>query len=368
VKIHVVQKGETLWEIAQKFNVDFEGLKQANPQLSSPDMIMPGMKVKVPSTTKIVKKETKVKPKEKQELIPQKPVKIEEDEKEKKVEVKPEMPLPQMPEQPQMIAPPTLQMPKMEQEMNHYTMINLPQMPPTYKMKEEKVKEGKFKEKTKEPVKMKEEKEIIDTKYQMPPSLPEHLHTAVKPEVEIPSKQQEQQFMPQPMPFTHMHPVCCHFLPPPCSCMSQHMVGHMQENFPVPLQPVMPWNPNMQMPHHSNPLYTGDCGCNSEASDFANFNNDNHFPMYPQYNMNDDQQPMHNYSFNHQGDSMGGQMMYGDESLKEHHSNQQVGYHVPNPYENMNFEEPIASYPPIPPQNTANFYPTPPSFRDEEEE
>src|SRR5699024_3222453 len=182
-------------------------------------MMMTGKKVKEKSTKKnekkeTPKKETKVKQKEK-EQFPQKPIKIEEDEKEKKIEIKPEMPLPQMPEQPQMIGPPTLQMPKMEQEMNHYTMINLPQMPPTYKMKEEKVKEE-----IKEPVKKKEKKEKIYTKYQIPPSLPEHLHTAVKPEVDIPTKETEQQYMPQPLPFTHMYPVYCHYLPPPCSCMS----------------------------------------------------------------------------------------------------------------------------------------------------
>src|SRR5699024_1015430 len=325
------------WEIAKKYNVDFEGLKQANPQLSSPDMIMPGMKVKVPSTTKTVKKETpkketKVKQKEKKQ-IPQKPIKVEEDEKEKKIEIKPEMPLPQMPEQPQMIGPPTLQMPKKEQEMNHYTMNNLPQMPPTYKMKEEKVKEE-----IKEPVKKKEKKEKIDTKYQIPPSLPEHLHTAVKPEVDIPTKETEQQYVPQPLPFTHMHPVYCHYLPHPCSCMSHHMVeGHMQENFPVPLPPVMPWNPNMQMPHHS---YSGDCGCNSGAPSFPNVYQDNHFPMHPQYNMNDNQQPMHDYSSNHQKDYNDGHMMFGDDLSNAHHLNQQVDYHSPDLYGNMNVDEP----------------------------
>jgi len=50
VKIHIVQKGDTLWKIAKKYGVDFEELKKMNSQLSNPDMIMPGMKVKVPTT------------------------------------------------------------------------------------------------------------------------------------------------------------------------------------------------------------------------------------------------------------------------------------------------------------------------------
>jgi morphogenetic protein associated with SpoVID len=58
VKIHIVQKGDTLWKIAQKYGVDFEELKKMNSQLSNPDLIMPGMKIKIPSNGVPVKKET----------------------------------------------------------------------------------------------------------------------------------------------------------------------------------------------------------------------------------------------------------------------------------------------------------------------
>jgi morphogenetic protein associated with SpoVID len=58
VKIHVVQKGDTLFKIAKKYNVDFDELKQANAQLSNPDLIMPGMKVKIPTGGVPVKKNT----------------------------------------------------------------------------------------------------------------------------------------------------------------------------------------------------------------------------------------------------------------------------------------------------------------------
>lgn len=58
MKIHIVQKGETLWEIANKYGVDFEQLKSINVHIASPDMIMPGMKIKIPTDNKHVKHQT----------------------------------------------------------------------------------------------------------------------------------------------------------------------------------------------------------------------------------------------------------------------------------------------------------------------
>ncbi|WP_406566416.1 SafA/ExsA family spore coat assembly protein [Jeotgalibacillus aurantiacus] len=58
MKIHIVQKGDTLWNISKQYNVPFDQLKAANTQLANPDMIMPGMKIKVPSAA--AKKELKM--------------------------------------------------------------------------------------------------------------------------------------------------------------------------------------------------------------------------------------------------------------------------------------------------------------------
>ncbi|MGV2446468.1 UNVERIFIED_CONTAM: SafA/ExsA family spore coat assembly protein, partial [Bacillus sp. ATCC 13368] len=58
VKIHIVQKGDTLWKLAKKYGVSFEELKKVNTQLSNPDMMMPGMKIKIPGTSGAVIKET----------------------------------------------------------------------------------------------------------------------------------------------------------------------------------------------------------------------------------------------------------------------------------------------------------------------
>ena len=60
MKIHIVQKGDTLWKIAKKYGVNFEELKKMNSQLSNPDMIMPGMKIKVPTTGGSIKKEAPI--------------------------------------------------------------------------------------------------------------------------------------------------------------------------------------------------------------------------------------------------------------------------------------------------------------------
>lgn len=57
MKIHIVQKGDTLWNLAQKYGVDFEELLEANSHLANPDLIMPGMKVKIPTIAVPAKKE-----------------------------------------------------------------------------------------------------------------------------------------------------------------------------------------------------------------------------------------------------------------------------------------------------------------------
>ncbi|UYO30852.1 spore coat assembly protein SafA [Bacillus halotolerans] len=59
MKIHIVQKGDSLWKIAEKYGVDVEEVKKLNTQLSNPDLIMPGMKIKVPSGGVPVRKEIK---------------------------------------------------------------------------------------------------------------------------------------------------------------------------------------------------------------------------------------------------------------------------------------------------------------------
>ncbi|WLR44068.1 SafA/ExsA family spore coat assembly protein [Bacillus carboniphilus] len=72
MKIHIVQKGDSLWKIAQKYGVNFEELKKMNSQLSNPDLIMPGMKIKIPTNGVQIKKEfpiTKEQPIQKEQPV-----------------------------------------------------------------------------------------------------------------------------------------------------------------------------------------------------------------------------------------------------------------------------------------------------------
>ncbi len=185
LKIHIVQKGDTMWEIAQQYGVDFEELKQLNNQISSPDMIMPGMKIKIPGNSKSVKQQAHKKETQKPKEQPYKDMTtkpmpaIKEDDKEKPKMVKPEMP--PMPSMPPMPAQPMMQMPIMEQEFQNYTTINFPQMPAQPKEEPKPVKKEKPKEEPKQ----------------------------VKPK-----KQPMPQPMPMPQPQVPMVPLCCYVMDP----------------------------------------------------------------------------------------------------------------------------------------------------------
>jgi len=129
VRIHIVQKGDTLWKIAQKYGVDFNQLKSMNTHLSNPDQIMPGMKIKVPTNTGMVKKEMPVKevPIKKEAPITEhpftqiKPPTIPVSEPEQPKEIIKEVPKPiYMPKPPQQLIP--------EVDINNYYMVNMAKM------------------------------------------------------------------------------------------------------------------------------------------------------------------------------------------------------------------------------------------------
>lgn len=161
MKIHIVKKGDTLWKIAELYDVDFEELKQMNAHLSHPDMIMPGMKIRVPVHKKETKKEqppakekkketkkSEQKPKEQMKKPqPTKPMEeIKEDDHKDHIQIQPVIPFEQQ-------KSPSLNMntmPKMP------SMPKMPQMSPVEEPKEENKKE-KPKEK---PIKVKEKEEV----------------------------------------------------------------------------------------------------------------------------------------------------------------------------------------------------------------
>ncbi|WP_341482346.1 SafA/ExsA family spore coat assembly protein [Bacillus kexueae] len=128
MKIHIVQKGDTLWKIAQKYDVDFEQLKQMNTQLSNPDLIMPGMKIKVPTGGVPVKKEAQINYKVKKEMpkaehpySASKP-KSNVDVEDTKADEKPSKPfVPQKPNKQQPFYP--------EVDVHNYYTVNMSMMP-----------------------------------------------------------------------------------------------------------------------------------------------------------------------------------------------------------------------------------------------
>ena len=46
--LHVIQQGETLWEISKKYQILLERLIASNPQIKNPDMIFPGQVIIIP--------------------------------------------------------------------------------------------------------------------------------------------------------------------------------------------------------------------------------------------------------------------------------------------------------------------------------
>ncbi|KZN98702.1 SafA/ExsA family spore coat assembly protein [Bacillus badius] len=136
MRIHIVQKGDTLWTIAKKYGVNFDELKKLNAQLSNPDLIMPGMKIKVPTPAVTPKKEMPKPPKE----MPNAPKEMPKPPKEmpkpvqeappapppKPVKEQPK-PVPPMKEQPKPPLPPVIP----EVEINQIFQMNMEQMQQT---------------------------------------------------------------------------------------------------------------------------------------------------------------------------------------------------------------------------------------------
>ncbi|WP_404453664.1 SafA/ExsA family spore coat assembly protein [Oceanobacillus kapialis] len=235
MKIHIVQKGDTLWELSKKYGVDFEELKQMNSQLSSPDMIMPGMKIKIPSSSKAVKQQSMPKKetvKESYKDISPKPMPVmKEDEKEIQKPVKPEMPMmPQMPSQP------IMQMPILEQEFQNYTTINFPETHHHVQPKKEVKKE------------MPKEKPKVEAKKTYPMHTPQ---PQMKPEV-----QPQYHMQPQPVP-THMVPMCCHIVHPCYPPVPFKVMGQVADWHAMPAHPM---GPHGMAPGHMQPMQD-DCGC-----------------------------------------------------------------------------------------------------------
>ncbi len=231
MRIHIVQKGDTLWNIAQKYGVDFEELKQMNTQFSSPDMIMPGMKVKIPSSVKNVKKEVQIKEKEMpkakhpvKETSPKPMPIIQEDDHKKPKEVQKEMPKPKEhpkpkmhPHKPKMPEQPVAPLPELPKA---------PKMPPVKPPKEEKEKQKK-------------------------PAVPYPPQFMPAPQPMMPMPQ------PEPVPQVHFIYVCCCQHHQPCTQPMHPVHPCCQPAQSAPFPPPMHTGcepDHHQPPHHTQPV------------------------------------------------------------------------------------------------------------------
>ncbi|WP_332694217.1 SafA/ExsA family spore coat assembly protein [Halalkalibacter lacteus] len=250
MKIHIVQKGDTLWKLAQKYGVNFEQLKAANTQLSNPDMIMPGMKIKIPTGSVPVKKESQVAP----QAAPMKEQPVQQ----KEVQTPPPMQMPEMPKMPvmpQKMAPPTKKQ-KTHVDYNTFeTNINFYQ-PQQVKPKKEMptVQKPPVSKPKKEAVKPKEEvkPEVTPKHYAPKPPVKPSIQPQMKPPMQPPMYQPKQH---APCPPEYMQPISP--LMPGCQSgcgpkypQSMPYGGHMQPMQQQPFQSAqsqMPFYPQHTM-------------------------------------------------------------------------------------------------------------------------
>lgn len=141
MKVHIVQKGDTLWKIARQYGISFEDLKKANAHLANPDYIVPGMKIFLPiknekPTTqqpekkkKPVERPTQEQPSRKKEELSPEPERPKEMPREPQREaIKDSQGYPQgMPQMVPMMGFPCHWMPVYDADCNHH----MPNMPPT---------------------------------------------------------------------------------------------------------------------------------------------------------------------------------------------------------------------------------------------
>ncbi len=280
-----MQKGDTLWELSKKYGVDYEELLAANSHFSSPDMVMPGMKIRIPTTAKAVKKEApimnvqkeapimnaKEQPKVEQpykDISPKPLPVIKEDDKKPIMEVKPEMPLPQMPQMPQlpqMTLPQITQAPTLDQEFTTNMMINI------------------------------HETNIMEE------SSEESSHEKEKPTMQKPIQQQpvHQPIFHQPM-YQPLHMIPCY----PVHSVHPCCAGH----FPMPMHPIPVMPPQMVQPSQMMPMQENDCGCGGGSNyDVPQMGGMQPFNSGPMMGMQGDQMGMSQMQpmMGMQGDQMG---------------------------------------------------------------
>lgn len=227
MRVHVVQKGDTLWKIAKQYSIGFDELKRLNAHLANPDYIVPGMEIYLPDGHHV-----KEKPKE---HIKEKPI-----EKPHNV-VPPHTPAPQPPKVEQPIAPqPHWQPPQpVWPEFNlympwHIDMMQMQPMMPPPQMQQ--------------PIMPPPQPPMMPLpEVQKPPKVEQPI--VPRPEIQQPP-QVQQPIMPLPEVQQPMFPQMMPCQPMPPMCMPPM---HMMCCSPMPMPYDMMMYPQMQMPMQPYP-------------------------------------------------------------------------------------------------------------------
>lgn len=224
VRIHIVQKGDTLWKIAKEYGISFEDLKRLNVHLANPDYIVPGMEIILPER---IHKEAPVQPKH-----------------HVKESVKKEVPKPPPPPAPAPPKPAPMPMPEPQMIPIPFPMpMPMPQPQPQMWMQP--------------PLEMNWNQQLIMPQMEQPALPPIHIQTPAPQPAPVPPPIPQPAPLPAPAPQPPMHimpqmphvPHCTSCHQPPMHIMPQMpMIPHCSScHQPIHHQMMWPM-PQMQMP------------------------------------------------------------------------------------------------------------------------
>ena len=287
LKIHIVQKGDTLWKIAKKYGVDFEELKSMNTQLSNPDLIMPGMKIKVPSGNVAVKKEAPIQqtapfkkemPKAEHPFAKEKPMPVVDVE-----DTVPKEPITEKPSKPYIPPVPNAQHPVYTGlDVNNYYTVNMAMMPnmvnPPLPQKPanvlpEMTKEEKEVEKV-EPYYLPKEKHEEDLKDMA--NMPNVPNMPNIPNMPMPTQTQPAMYQPQYVAPQYMVPVSP-VLPGSGLCPPYYPMQPMHPMHPMPYG----YNPAMMPPAQPYPTAVSPAEFDDDDDDDYDYESQASAPMMP---------------------------------------------------------------------------------------
>ncbi|SOC02486.1 morphogenetic protein associated with SpoVID [Ureibacillus xyleni] len=238
MRIHIVQKGETLWRIAKQYGIGLDELKALNAHLANPDYIVPGMEIILPdsatptSTKNMMTKEQRTAPMSTKEMqtapkpMQTAPKPMQTAPKEMVTQEMPQMELPPSPKEKmtqEMPAPMPAPVQPMMPEPTPMPQPVMPQFDMTPQFHLDFAPQMHFQQPQPQPMPMPQPQPIY---IEMPDIHMQHTH--MQP---VMDKEKEIEYVPVPQPQIIYVPVMPHFYhhPSPCGCHEQQ---HYYEQSP----------------------------------------------------------------------------------------------------------------------------------------